>query len=306
MLDITGGTDAALFAGGLMCADFQTPAFTYSRRKNKFFNIFGASFADDLECAIKYSVNDYFLMAGGELRKGRVDNSIIESYSKSIDDLFTVFMNNKKTWNKTVNFIQRASQQAYNTHSLSVQSQYAVKGSRGKISCPESVLFELASYGFIKSLEIKKDASVSFDFADANIMTWLRDVGSVLELYMYKTCSKCGIFNDVVISAVVDWDRGLKYDKVTNEIDVMAMNGVFPLFISCKTCDIATDALNELAILRDRFGGGIAKAIIVTTRSCRSITRHRADELDITVIDIDDIKESRVKNILISVMNNIK
>ena len=27
------------------------------------------------------------------------------------------------------------------------------------------------------------------------------------------------------------------------------------VFISCKTCAVDTDAINELAILRDRFGG---------------------------------------------------
>ena len=34
-LDITGGSDAALFAGGLVCAELGIPAFTYSRRKNR-------------------------------------------------------------------------------------------------------------------------------------------------------------------------------------------------------------------------------------------------------------------------------
>lgn len=306
VLDVTGGTDSALFAGGLMCADSGIPAFTYSRKKNTFFDIMNASFADGLECTVKYGVNDFFMMAGGELRRGRVDNSILSSYSDKIDKLFNIFLKYKKNWTKTVDFIQRASQQAQYSHSLKVSSDYAVKGSRGKIECPDDVLYDLESEEFIKSLKIEKGVSVSFTFADTNIMTWLRDVGSVLELYTYKACVDCGVFNDVVMSAVVDWDRGLAYDKVTNEIDVMAMKGIFPLFISCKTCDVSTDALNELAILRDRFGGGNAKAAIVTTKQCRSITRHRARELDIAVIDAEDIRTSQVDDVIASLMNNIK
>ncbi len=306
VLDITGGTDAGLFAGGLTCGEYDLPVFTYSRRKNRFFNILGAPFAEGLECDIKYSVNDYFMMAGGELKKGRVNNDILADYTEMTEKLFAIYLKNRKTWNKAIEFIRSSSQRAQNTHSLDVDSPFTVKGNRGKIECPVSFMHELEKDGFISSLKTENGVSVSFTFGDENIMTWLRDVGSVLELYVSKLCSDCGIFNDVVMSAVVDWDKGIKRDKVTNEIDVMAMYGVFPLFISCKTCDISTEALNELAILRDRFGSGIAKAAIVTTKTCRSITRHRADELDITVIDIEDIKSARIKDIIVSLMKNIK
>ena len=136
---------------------------------------------------------------------------------------------------------------------------------------------------------------VSFTFRDAQIRTWLRDVGSVLELYIYEAAVETGLFNDVRTSAVVDWEGGVLRDSVTNEIDVMAMAGILPVFISCKTCAINTEALNELAILRDRFGGKGARAAIVTTQRCRSVTRNRAAELDIDVIDLDDLKKGRVK-----------
>ena len=85
-------------------------------------------------------------------------------------------------------------------------------------------------------------------------------------------------------SVVVDWQGGNQPDAVTNEIDVMATCGVRPIFISCKTCDVKTEALNELAILRDRFGGQIARAAIVTAM------RHRAMELGIDVIDLEDLQ----------------
>ena len=63
-----------------------------------------------------------------------------------------------------------------------------------------------------------------------------------------------------------------------------------PIFISCKTCDVKTEALNELAILRDRFGGQIARAAIVTAERGRAPLRHRAMELGIDVIDLEDLQ----------------
>lgn len=70
--------------------------------------------------------------------------------------------------------------------------------------------------------------------------------------------------------------------------------GVIPLFVSCKTCDIRTEALNELAILRDRFGGKGAKAAIVTTERCNAAARHRAAQLGIAVIDSEELKAGQL------------
>ena len=67
-----------------------------------------------------------------------------------------------------------------------------------------------------------------------------------------------------------------------------------PLFISCKTNDIKTEALNELAILRDRFGGKGAKAAIVTTSHCNAAVRHRAAQLQIAVIDLEELNHSQL------------
>ena len=176
---------------------------------------------------------------------------------------------------------------------LEVAADYTVRGERGtKIDAPTDCLRDLEQMDFLSGVEISRER-VRFTFADQQIRSWLRDVGSVLELYVYKACLDTGIFNDVRTSAVVDWEGDFRQDDVTNEIDVMAMQGVLPAFISCKTCEVDTDALNELAILRGRFGGEGARAAIVTTQRCQNITRHRAAEYRIEVIDLEDLREGR-------------
>ena len=98
----------------------------------------------------------------------------------------------------------------------------------------------------------------------------------------------------MISSAVVRWDEVLGHGSVSNEIDVMAARGVVPLFLSCKACDIKTEALNELAILRDRFGGKGAKAVIVTTETCNAAARHRAAQLGIAVVDLEELKTGQL------------
>ena len=185
---------------------------------------------------------------------------------------------------------------------LQVECPYTVKGERGsRIDAPAKALLDFEKLGFLSDVQVDRE-QVRFTFADQQIRTWLRDIGSVLELYVYQACLDTGLFNDVRTSAVVDWEGDGRQGNVTNEIDVMAMQGILPVFISCKTCEISTEALNELAILRDRFGGSSAKACIVTTKNCQAITRHRATELDISVIDLSDLKAGKIGERIRSLM----
>ena len=295
-VDVTGGSDAALFAAGMFSAKTGAPAFTYSRKKNSFYDISGADFANNLECTLSYSVEDFFLMAGGTLLPGRVDNDILAKYLKDFDPFFSCFLRFRRDWTDIISYIQRVSPGEYGqTPSLSAQGKYTVKGDHGsRNSANEAALEALARIGFLQDLEIVAGQSVAFRFRDANIRWWLRDVGSVLELYVYKACIDAGIFNDVISSAVVRWDETLGHGSVLNEIDVMAARGVIPLFISCKATDIKTEALNELSILRDRFGGKGAKAAIVTTEPCNAAARHRAAQLGIAVIDLEELKAGQL------------
>lgn len=303
-LDVTGGSDAELFAAGLFAAQAKVRVFTYSRRKNRFYNISGAEFAENLPCNILYSVKDFFLMAGGTLLPGRVDNSTLKKYLDDIDPFFDCFLQYRRDWTNIITYMQRISPSEYGqVPSMDVQGNYTVKGERGgRICAKEDALQALQSIGFLHDLDIVSGEKVSFRFRDVNIRAWLRDVGSVLELYVYKACLDANIFNDIISSAVVRWDEVLGHGSVINEIDVMATRGVVPLFISCKVSDIKTEALNELAILRDRFGGKGAKAAIVSTGRCNAAARHRAAQLGIAVIDRDELETGKLAHRLKVIM----
>ena len=175
--------------------------------------------------------------------------------------------------------------------SLKVSCDYEMKGERGaRIPADERLLKEFETLGFITELKIERDESVSFCFADEQIRYWLRDQGSVLEIYTWKACKDTGLLHAVRCSTIVEWDSAERGDKITNEIDVMAVKDTIPVFISCKTCMVDTAAINELAVLRDRYGGDAAKAFIISTENCRAITLRRAHALNIDVITLNDLR----------------
>ncbi len=303
-MDITGGTDAVLFAAGLLSAEASIPVFTYSRKMNTFYNIRHADFAGGKPCPLRYQVEDFFLMAGGSVREGRVSNALLARYLPDFDPFFGVFLDFRREWTKIITYLQRLSPcGADGSYPLEVSGPYTVKGERGsRIDAPEDALHALQRIGFLRNLRIT-DERVSFQFRDGQIRAWLRDVGSVLETYVYKACLDTGLFDDVRLSVIVDWEGENRSDSVSNELDVMCCRGVVPLFVSCKTCDVKTEALNELAVLRDRFGGEMARAAIVTAERGNARMRNRAAELNIQVIELSDLRADRLQQRLKRCMN---
>ncbi|MBR6413652.1 MAG: DUF1887 family protein [Oscillospiraceae bacterium] len=290
-VDITGGTDAVLYAAGMLGAEKPIPAFTFSQKNSCFYDIRNAPFAAGLPCRVRFSVEDCILLAGGSIQQGRMDNTILAEYFPVIDPFFQIYLKHRRQWVRIVTFIQRLSQtNPEGPIPLTVQGAYTVKGERSdRIDAPEDALRDLAALGFLKELSLDHEAGVRFTFRDHQVRFWLRDVGSVLELFVYKACVDTRLFDDVRLSAVVDWEANEQQSAVTNELDVLATRGIAPVFISCKTCEVRTEALNELAILRDRFGGKTAKAAVVTAERGGGAMRSRAAELGIRVIDLDDL-----------------
>lgn len=157
------------------------------------------------------------------------------------------------------------------------------------MNCPEDCLRDLEKSGLIHNLKIED--KVSFRFQDKQIRFWLRDVGSALEAFTFKRAYDSGMFRECKCSVILEWESEDAQKNVYNEVDVMAVQGVTPYFISCKACKINTYALNELEILRNRFGGEGAAAMIVSTETCNSATRMRAAALNIQVVDLNDIRQ---------------
>ena len=287
-IDIAGGTDAALFAAGVVSGE--TPVFTYSMRKNSFFEINNAPFARNLPCDVRLDVCSCLMMAGGTLLPGREENAGLADMSEQIDQLFRVYSAFRPQWNRQISYIQKIS--SAEPGALEANGLLTKKAGNKKVAADPEFFKALEQAGLILNLQ-QTDDSVSFRFPDERVRFWLRDFGAVLELQVFRACHAAGCFDDVVLSAVVNWQNGkIHSDSVTNEIDVMAVQGIQPVFISCKTCEVHTDALNELAILRDRFGGKFARAILVTsgiTEKTREPARRRADKLGIELVEWEDV-----------------
>ena len=295
-INISGGSDAALFAAGAVAYKCLTPVFTYSRRKNAFFEINNASFARGVVPNIKLDVESSLLMAGGTLLPGRADNAELESRIEQIDSLFAIYGKYRRIWNRQISWFQKVSSSEPGV--LEVSGPLTEHTGNGNVTVEQSLFTALAQSKLILDLEITED-SIHFRFPDETVRFWLRDVGAVLELQLWRACKAAGCFDDVVLSAIVNWQNGsIRSDSVTNEIDVMAVQELRPVFISCKACEVHTEALNELSILRERFGGKYSRAILATSGIAgsrnRASVRNRAAKLGIELIEWEDLSLDRL------------
>lgn len=154
---------------------------------------------------------------------------------------------------------------------------------------------------------VTEKREIIFQFKNKMIKNIVTKTGNILELHVYEVASRrMDIFNDFVISAVIDWDGDIKEPRpvipenpeamyrdpeTINEIDVILMHNVVPTFISCKSGRVDSKALHELQTVTSRFGGKYAKKAIVMATPCDEKTsgtnffKQRAKDMHIWVID---------------------
>lgn len=76
--------------------------------------------------------------------------------------------------------------------------------------------------------------------------------------------------NDVMNGVEIDWDgEDVGNDKLNantmNEIDVLLMHDMVPVFVSCKNGAVKAEELYKLNTVAERFGGKYAKKILVSS-----------------------------------------
>ena len=92
-----------------------------------------------------------------------------------------------------------------------------------------------------------------------------------------------------------------------NEVDVVLMRGIVPVFISCKNGEIKDDELYKFDAVATRFGGTYAKKVLIATYLNKKPAsmkdfRQRAKDMKIKFIDgvhtlSDEKFEQIIKNL---------
>ena len=164
--------------------------------------------------------------------------------------------------------------------------------------------------GGITELKYHENGECTFYYCDKNFRHYLTDVGAFLELFIHLCAVTTGKFSSVRSRVKYNWeysrirhDRSTIYRPASNEIDVIAINGIEPLFISCKTCAPDMKHIDEIYPQAMRMSGGEGHAVFACTHAIDKDMPiyNKAKALGVYIIDGDDIKNRLVTERLIEI-----
>lgn len=289
-IDLTGGEDLYLVGAGII--------FNAHPDKVKLhrFNINNSVLYDcDADGNVlnstpeKLSVEENIAIYGGrvvydtETSNGTHKWSFDKEFVSDVDIMWDICCSDPKMWNNVMKCIEfdevseeRLSETSFKTPATTFHN------------VPE-IVNELKKYGLIDNVEIS-NGYLAFDCKNAQIKDCLSKSGQLLEI---KTASELlelndlgnEIVDDILTGALIYWDNDDPTDKdVINEVDVIVMKGLVPVFVSCKNGAIDVNELYKLNTVATHFGGKYAKKVLVATNDADAI-RSRADEMNIRVVD---------------------
>ena len=122
----------------------------------------------------------------------------------------------------------------------------------------------------------KNESNFCYRYKNPTFRRCVKKVGNVLE---YKTFLEAKefiennepFFNSCLVGVNIDWDGVLHNPYVDNEIDtkneidVLLVRGLIPVFVSCKNGDVDEKELYKFNTVAERFGGKYVKKLLVAT-----------------------------------------
>ncbi len=304
-IDITGGNEVALVAAGMIADEKNVPIFRYDRFTHSYKNIYNCPLSEGVDSVPEFSVDAMLAMAGAAMKShGHLSIDTLDADTEEdIFKVWTIYKEHYRTWHKSISYLQQISKDLEGDR-LHVDAPAVFYGSEKVNTADKNIINKLSAAGLIRNLE-NDGRRISFDYKNTLIRSCLCDVGICLELYVFAAAKRAGIYNDVRISVVIDWDGDLEAKINTiNEIDVLIMSGFVPIFISCKSGTPNVTALNEIKTLADKFGGEYARPVLVTMSDVRGKDKYlaqRAEDMRVTLIDRSDLIENRLSKRLYNI-----
>lgn len=290
--DVTGGEDLYLVATGMIYEKYKDhedkniQIHRYNVMNNVLYDCdMGGS--QKITRAPSLSVIENIKIFGGQIMyaPGIKDGTYIwdlnEEFKKDIEAIWNICKSHV-TWNKEITTLSCAEERNCNKESATLieskiewikeelkenkeSKEYTVNGKAVK---------KLIKEGFITRYECD-GAWLRVEFKNEQIKRCLTKAGLALELKVYLSCLEAKsedkitpLYNDAANGVYIDWDGEMASNDIdtSNEIDVMLMYGMIPIFISCKNGRVSTDELYKLNTVAERFGGRYAKKVLVISQ----------------------------------------
>lgn len=295
VVDVTGGRDLALVAAGSLMSEGAEIIF-YDLKTNSYqFLSDGKRVSVDVEIPCKA----FIAVAGGTVYETARNMDFSLEEKAIVRRLIDVYFKYAEVWTRFVKYLQQVSKKEGEKvgDSLDIDAPLSFNDDGRVFSSNDEIMHELEKSGAVELIGIdKKQNRMRFRYFSRDIASLLVNEGIWLELSVYLAGKSSPEFYDVQTGVKFVWDiperkmplnRLLSDNTPRNEVDVILTRGVRPIFISCKTRLPANEDLNELYAIKEKFGGGLASAILATTKRVAEDLpiAERAREMGIEILD---------------------
>ena len=306
VIDVTGGRDLALVAAGNIMS-LGVDVIRYDP-KNKIFRTLLNGETHPAE--ISLSCEEIITVAGGTVYSNTHSLSFSDKEWEIIDKIIRLYFKKRDVWTKFVKYLQRISKKEGEKvgDRLWIEAPATLNADGKTFSADTEILSGLEKTGAISDFRFsRKNNRLEFKYKSSEIANLLVNEGVWIELIIYLTVRNSDVFTDSDTGVKFIWDipdggnslNDLLSDNTPrNEVDVMAVRGIKPIFISCKTRALINEDLNELFAIREHFGGELACAVLATTKhvEIESPIYERARAMGIEIIHEHDLDFGTAKN----------
>ena len=334
--DLTGGEDLYLFATGVVAERYKDRNIQMHR-----FNIRNNTVIDcdqdgniiSTENPFALSVEENVLIYGGDIvydsdEKGKTYVwDMNDDFKNDINKIWNVCRRNVRLWNTLIGAFKAAHEVSGYSEDLTcsvpvikVIETLERKGGafilNEKVS--ERILCELCNAGLLKDYFFDEE-EFCVTYKNAQVKRCLTVEGQALEMKMFLValddCKET--YNYVMNGVHIDWDgkRDESEFDTENEIDIMMMHGMVPVFVSCKNGSFDSNELYKLNTVATRFGGKYAKKVLLATAldnsDASNFLRQRARDMGINLIEgngqgkkLVDMDDAELKKIMNSLLSN--
>ena len=321
VIDITGGDEVLMVAVGILHERYRNNdrgiSLSLCRSNVKSFHPSAVPGGEQQPAEPMLTVEENVMIYDGDVvysdehPDGTYRWDMNDEFCRDIEVLWCMCKKNLHNWNVQMDMFGAIEQvrQPQSTPLCTVASMTAVEHELAKehrsYTQRADLVNTLLSAGYLTEFSREGD-TIRIGYRDEQIKRCLTRAGQALEmktfLSMRRVTDKRGapMFGDVVNGVYIDWDGVVQSNpwavNTANEIDVMAMRGLVPYFVSCKNGKVTTEELYKLQTVAYRFGGTYAKKVLIVNSlkndAKSDAIRERAAEMDITLIEHVNLMKS--------------
>lgn len=285
-IDLTGGDEMFLLAAGMVYGRMpeRVRLHRFNRRNNTFTDCDADGYVLEQKM-IPLTIEDCITLYGGriiyeeEMEYGSKVWDLNPDFCNDVDIMWRLCTTHSSVWNDMMTASAEDENDPLTLH-INVVRRAMQEGEK----IPKLFL-ELAEEGLI-SMPLVIGYDMQFFCKNAQVKECLVMAGRVLELKTALLLDDTGLFHDFRVGVSMDWDNKREAHDVKNEVDVMGMYGITPIFISCKNgSTVNVEELYKLHTVAAHFGGAYAGKILVSSVALGEDFHRRAEEMGIHVID---------------------